>query len=63
MVELVDDIIGVDMCGALKNCITLSVGFCVGMQLGMNVRAAVLRKVMLASFPLVSPQPLTPFHH
>jgi hypothetical protein len=43
-VELVPDLIGVDLCGALKNCITLSSGFCVGQDLGMNVRAAILRK-------------------
>lgn len=38
------DLVGVDMCGALKNCITLTCGLCEGMNLGMNTKAALIRQ-------------------
>ena len=39
-----EDLVGVEMCGALKNCITLGCGFCSGQGLGMNAKAAVMRR-------------------
>merc|ERR1712166_145289 len=37
------DIVGVEMCGALKNVASLAAGYCEGLGLGMNVKAAVIR--------------------
>lgn len=42
-VRVVHDVVGVELCGALKNCVTLSCGFLVGFGLGHNAKAAAIR--------------------
>lgn len=42
-VRVVPDVVGVELCGALKNCVTLSCGFLVGFGLGHNAKAAAIR--------------------
>jgi glycerol-3-phosphate dehydrogenase (NAD+) len=42
-VEVTDDVIGVDLCGSLKNCITLGCGYTKGLGLGYNTRTALIR--------------------
>jgi len=46
-VELVPDVIGVEMCGCLKNTVTISTGFAEGLGLGGNVRCAIMRRGLL----------------
>jgi len=50
--ECVSDVEAVDLCGCMKNTITLSCGFAEGLGWGSNVRAAIIRKGLLeiASF-------------
>ena len=38
-----DDLVGVEMAGALKNCITLGCGFSTGLGMGMNTKTAIMR--------------------
>ena len=42
-VRVVSSVVGVELCGALKNCVTLSCGFLVGFGLGHNAKAAAIR--------------------
>lgn len=42
-VSLCDDRIGVEVCGGLKNVISLASGYCEGLGLGYNTKAAVIR--------------------
>ena len=39
-----DDLIGVELGGALKNVMAIAAGICDGMQLGMNARAALITR-------------------
>ena len=42
--DLCDDVAGVDLCGSLKNCVTLACGFVTGLGLGMNAKSAAMRR-------------------
>ena len=43
-VQLCDDIISTEICGALKNVVAMGAGYCDGLNLGASTKAAIIRK-------------------
>jgi len=46
-VDLSKDLIGVEMCGCMKNTVTISCGIAAGLGWGSNVKAAIIRRGLL----------------
>lgn len=46
-VQVIDDRIGVELCGALKNIVAIAYGIGIGLELSVNTQAAILRRGML----------------
>lgn len=46
-VDICKDVVGVEMCGCLKNTVTISCGIAAGLGWGSNVKAAIIRRGLL----------------